>query len=208
MTTTEEPLTRAEAKAEAAAAKARAKAMRPWFKKKRFILPLALVVIIVLAVSAGGGGTKEEDDSSSSADRPATSSTGSQDVYQVGQVAHTGDFDVTVHAVEDPLVPTNEFESASAGNRLVAVEVEVTNTGDERQTISTLMGAELIDSQNRPWNITIAATDRPQLDGEVVPGASRRGWIAFEVANDSEDLKIRIKGNLTAQGSLFDLDGK
>ena len=47
------------AKAEAAAAKAYAKAQRPWFKKKRFILPLAFVAIMIVAgVSGGGDDTK------------------------------------------------------------------------------------------------------------------------------------------------------
>jgi hypothetical protein len=52
------------ARADAKAEKARAKAMRPWFKKKRFILPLALVVVIVIAVIASAGGSKKSNTSS------------------------------------------------------------------------------------------------------------------------------------------------
>ncbi|MDP1792575.1 MAG: DUF4352 domain-containing protein [Acidimicrobiales bacterium] len=44
-----------DAKAQAKASKAQAKAMRPWFKKKRFILG-GLLAIIVIAAAAGGGG--------------------------------------------------------------------------------------------------------------------------------------------------------
>ncbi len=48
------------AKADARAEKARAKAMRPWFKKKRFIIPLALVALgIIASVGSSGGGTKD-----------------------------------------------------------------------------------------------------------------------------------------------------
>ena len=42
-----------QAKAEVKAAQAKAKAMRPWYKKKRIMLPLILVVFI--AFTAGGG---------------------------------------------------------------------------------------------------------------------------------------------------------
>jgi hypothetical protein len=44
------------ARAEAKAAKARAKAIRPWYKRKRFIFSgiIVLVIIIIVAVSAGG----------------------------------------------------------------------------------------------------------------------------------------------------------
>lgn len=140
-------------------------------------------------------------------DEPAVSSgdDGEQDVFAVGQTAHTGDFDVTLHTVTDPFTPASQFERPQANNRFVAVEVEVTNTSDENQVMSTLAGAELTDSQNRGWNIAIAGTDLPQLDGQVPPGDARRGWVVFEVAQDATDLRLRIKGNLTATGSLFDL---
>lgn len=46
-----------DARAEAAAAKARAKALRPWYRKKRYwllsVLALVIVIIIAVAVSAG-----------------------------------------------------------------------------------------------------------------------------------------------------------
>jgi hypothetical protein len=42
-------------KAQAAADKAYRKASRPWFKKKRFILPLVLVLIMIVSSIANGG---------------------------------------------------------------------------------------------------------------------------------------------------------
>jgi hypothetical protein len=44
-----------DAKAEAKATKARAKAMRPWFKKKRIMIPLGFVVLAAIGAAAGGG---------------------------------------------------------------------------------------------------------------------------------------------------------
>lgn len=49
-------------KAAAKAAKAYAKATRPWFKKKRFIIPIALVVVGIISTATGGGGTSEPTD--------------------------------------------------------------------------------------------------------------------------------------------------
>jgi len=43
------------ARAELAAAKAKSKAMRPWYAKKRFILPLGLFVIFTISNSLNGG---------------------------------------------------------------------------------------------------------------------------------------------------------
>ncbi len=56
------------AKADAKAAKARQKAMRPWFKKKRFILPLVLVAIMVMGGLASGGGSDDTTDVASNDD--------------------------------------------------------------------------------------------------------------------------------------------
>ena len=50
-----------------------------------------------------------------------------------------------------------------------------------------------------------SATDLPQLDGEVGPGEARRGGIVFEVTPDATGLRLRLKGGVTATGSLFEL---
>jgi hypothetical protein len=50
-----------DARAQAMAEKAYRKAQRPWFKKKRVIVPLALVVIIGIGSVAGGGGEDAPD---------------------------------------------------------------------------------------------------------------------------------------------------
>lgn len=196
------PMDRREARAAVRAERARAKALRPWYAKKRWWLAGGLVVLIAVLAIAGSGG----DDGDTAGEDPAAGATeGGQEVYAVGQTAHTGDFDVTVHQVQDPFTPTNQFESPRAGHRFVAVEVEVRNTGTERAPMSTLLGAEVTDSMNRPWNVALAGLDLPHLDGEVGPGEARRGWMVFEVAQDATGLRLRLKGNLTATGSLFAL---
>lgn len=49
------PEAKRDGKAQAAAEKAYRKASRPWFKKKRFILPLILVLIFIISSIANGG---------------------------------------------------------------------------------------------------------------------------------------------------------
>ncbi len=134
---------------------------------------------------------------------PPDDESGDSDDYAVGETGHTGDFDVTLHAVEDPLQPANEFDQPTPGNRLVGVEVTLTNTGDDPQTFSSLLAAELTDSLSRPWTVALAGLDRPQVDGDVPPGESRRGWMTFDVAEDADALRLRVKGNLTAEGAVF-----
>lgn len=68
------------AKADAKAAKAAAKAMRPWFKKKRFMIPLG---VFGLSVAAGLAGSGE--------DTPTTVSAGSDDTVAATAPAPTTD---------------------------------------------------------------------------------------------------------------------
>jgi Domain of unknown function (DUF4352) len=214
----QQPTDPRERRAAQKAERARAKAMRPWYRKKRWWILGGLVVIIVIAIAAGSGGdddetntaetdTTEADTETTAAETETTEPPAEegQDVFAIGETAHTGDFDVTVHTVEDPLA-TSEFETPAAGNRFVGVEATVTNTSDEPLPFSTLAGMELFDQLDRPWSVTIAGTDRPQLDAPTVaPGEARRGWVVFEVPPDATELTLRVKGNLTATGSLFDL---
>jgi hypothetical protein len=178
--------------------------MRPWYAKKRWWLAGAVVVIIVIAVATGGGEDKDDDGGS---DEPAAASDGDVEVFALGQTAHTGDFDVTVHAATDPFTPSNTAEPApQPGNRYVAVDVTMANTSDEPLTVSTLAMVELVDSSDRAWPVTVAGVDLPQLEAiNVGPGQARRGWVVFEVGADATDLRVRMKGNLTATGSLFQL---
>lgn len=62
------PDAKRDGKAQAVAEKAYRKALRPWFKKKRFILPLALVLLIIISSIANGG---KKDDTTAAA-TPAT----------------------------------------------------------------------------------------------------------------------------------------
>lgn len=48
-----------QAKAELAAAKAKANALRPWYQKKRFIIPIVFVVILVFSNALNPGGPSE-----------------------------------------------------------------------------------------------------------------------------------------------------
>lgn len=197
---TPEPAGHKEVRATAKAEKARAKAMRPWFKKKRF-WALGIVAIIIIAAVAGSAGSKDKDkDTSSGGSTPSA-----QTALAVGQTGHTGDLDITLNTVNDPFTPTNSFEKPGDGKRFVAVEVTAKNNSDKPLAFSSLIGVEVTDSEGRPWNIAIAGTDKPQLDGTVQPGEPRRGWMVFEVDQASSGLRLRVKGNLTATGVVFAL---
>jgi hypothetical protein len=197
---------RAEARADAKAAAARAKALRPWYRKKRFMIPLVLLVIVVVAMAAGGGG--DEDDGGS--DSPSTAADGGDsrqgdELLAVGGTGTTSGFEVTLLTVEHPF-QVGEFEPGpDSGRRLIGVELSIRNTTDERKTMSSLLGLEISDDTGQRFDITIRGVDRPQIDGEAAPGETIRGWAVFEVPDTSTGLELEVRGSLTASGIRFDL---
>lgn len=150
--------------------------------------------------------TEEATTTTTEEETTTTAAAPTQDVYAVGETAHTGVFDVTVHTVVSPWESGNQFEVPQPGHHFVAVEASLVNVdGSELETWSSLLGAEITDSLGRPWDIAFAGYELPTLDGDVGLGMTRRGWVVFEVADDAAGLLLRLSGNLTATGSLFDL---
>jgi hypothetical protein len=123
--------------------------------------------------------------------------------HEVGAAAETGELLVTVLTVEDPMASTNEFDTAGPGNRYVAVELDIENPTAQERSLSTLLSAEVIDSQGRSWRVVLSGVDRPQLDGRVAAGETRRGWLIFETAADATGLVLVVRGEVTDDGAVF-----
>lgn len=136
-------------------------------------------------------------DSDSSAD---TASTETSEVeataFLVGDLVSLGDWQLKVHEVIDPFESTNEFFEPDEGNRWVAVDVEVTNTSSEPTSVSSLMCFELMDGDNRAYDVTITGESTSSMDGDVAPGGSRRGTVEFEVPNGADELALNFNCEL------------
>lgn len=184
-------------------------------KKKRRWPWVLLAIVVLLVVGAAIAGTADEQDAQQSstandqaapaveADPAATSDAAGS--LTVGSTDDTSGFDVTLLQLVDPWTSTNQFESPDAGNRFIAVELNMVNTTDEIRPFSTLLGMEVIDSLGQRWNPAFAGFDLPQLDGDVNPGSNIRGWQVFEVPADSTGLRLKVAGSLTASGIEFQL---
>lgn len=59
------PSAKKNAKADLESAKAKAKALRPWFQKKRFIIPIAFAAIMVISIASNSGGSNTAQTGSS-----------------------------------------------------------------------------------------------------------------------------------------------
>jgi len=200
------------ARADSKAEKAREKAMRPWFKKKRFIIPLVLVVIIIIAAIAGGGGDdatkvgtagdvpRSEGSPTTASAAGAGQSAGS--TFKVGEVVRKGSLDATVLS-SAPFTSTNQFAKPAAGKQFYAVELSLKNTGTKPATLSSLLQFKLRDSSNAQYDVAFTVGKEPKFpEGELTGGTTNRGFVTFEIPTGATGLQFVFDANIFGGGRI------
>ncbi len=169
---------------------------------------MTLLFIVMFAVA--GNAVNEVADSLAVTDNasPGLASGPTKASYDVGDTADTGGFSVTVYGFKNPQPPASEFLTARPGMHYVSVDVQMTNKDPkEQESFSSMLGFHLIDAQNRQYNEDFmdAGLTPGAPGGEIAAGQSVRGFVAFEVPDGTSGLKLRVQGNLTAAGAVFNL---
>jgi hypothetical protein len=139
------PMSAKEAHAEARAAKARAKAMRPWYRKKRFIFALLIVVVIGIVIAASAG----SKDSSGTSSGGVTKGIGSADASADVSGATLGQPD-------------------AVGFR--AVTLTVTNHSSKRSNYLIQMSIESVDGKTQ-YDTSMAVVNNLEAGQTTTPSA-------------------------------------
>jgi hypothetical protein len=166
--------------------------------------------ISLVAVGCGSSTKKSaspptSSGSTSSTARSATTAKSASAPYKVGDTAKTSGWEVTVFGVKDPWTSTNSYETPTAGDRYVQVDVQVHNTRSSQQTWSSLAGFKLLDSLNRSYTEAITSAQPGPPDGQVAGGESLRGFVTYQVPTDATGLIFVAQGSFTAAGAKFAL---
>lgn len=197
-----QPPSAREARANAKAEKARAKALRPWYKKKRFLIPLGLVLVLVIVAVAGGGGDEDEGSETPAAARDDNATAGAGDdgaspdaeeqtdtrnlsLYperpdrqdedheaEVGQGVRLSGYTASVTGAE---ISTEEF----LGEQLT-VFVTVENRDDSAQPYN-LFDWRIQTENGQVLDPTINFRDDDLGSGDLVSGGTVSGTVAFDV---------------------------
>lgn len=195
-------------KAEAKAAKAAAKALRPWFKKKRYVIPLGFLVLIAVSQATGGG---QDTNTVTPGDTPsATATNPTQEEEQefdgaVGAKVADGQFSFVVSGIECGLKEVgNEFLSQKAQGEYCVLAVKVTNIGDEPQYLFA-DNQYLYDQKGRKFSADTTASIYSGQDGdvwmsEINPGNSIKGYIFFDVPKGTKLSHVELHDSAFSLG--------
>ena len=172
---TQPPATPQEAKARAKAEKAYRKASRPFYKKKRVLIPLALVVLIGIVVSTSGGGGDDDPDTVAA----ATSCEGkTYPDQQASDICADGSNAVVF---EDVTVTAQPFETQddSFGGKALCSAVSILNTSDESQDYN------VFDFKVQTPSGDVASTGVANFagtlnSGAIIKGATKEGLVCTD----------------------------
>lgn len=180
-------------KAQAAADKAYRKATRPWFKKKRFILPLILVALIIISSVANGGNKgAEEAGSGAPADAPAPAGEAPAE-KKPAAAAFPGakDSDVVGKAGASLKIGEATVTSAplAAGDatlgKTVCTAVKLNNGSDETIAFN-IFDWKLQSPSGTILNSGFAGSNSMLSSGEIAPGGSASGDVCFDNKRDEK----------------------
>lgn len=194
---------------------------RRW-KTWQAIVAAAVALVVGIAIGAATNSTTSEKKTDTVVASPTSTSTSSTVTvtpptttvtqqpsgdYKVGDTANTSDLQAKVYGFRDPQPPVDSFNTPTAGDHFVSVDVQITNPGSSQQRFSSLLGFHLLDSQNRQYDedLTSAGMSPGAPDGELAAGQSIRGFVVFEVPDGSTGLRFRVQGSITAAGAVFRL---
>ncbi|MGP4095486.1 DUF4352 domain-containing protein [Nonomuraea sp. KM90] len=101
---------------------------------------------------------------------------------------------VTVTRVVDPATG-EQFSKPQTGNRLVAIELTLTNAGEAVYSDSPTNGAMLIDGEGQQYRTSFQTVQEGQSFGgsaTINKGDSRKGVIVFEVPDGAKLAKLQF----------------
>jgi hypothetical protein len=207
-----------DAKAQAKAAKAYAKAQRPFYKKKRFIIPGGFVALMVIIAMSSGGGSEEpaasaEDTSTAAvADSAETEGASEADAAEAEDATpglntpvRDGKFEFTVKSFEcgeDKI--GSGFMAEKAQGQFCVARVKVSNIGDESQMFDGT-SQYLYDQDGREFTAsTEAAMVLPASQSfleDINPGNTVSGKVVWDVpASGFEATELKLHDSMFSDG--------
>jgi hypothetical protein len=203
------------AKAHASAEKAYAKASCPWYRKKRFIIPLALVGLAIVAAALSSGG--DMDVAGSGADDTAQQDTGGSGddgeatITGIGSLARDGKFEFTVSGIECGAATVgDDVFSEEAQGHFCLLDVRVENIGDEAASFFA-DNQYLLGDEGTQYSASLEATFANNTGGdevftEINPGNAIEGTVVFDVPTSAAITRAELHDSAFSGGVVVTLE--
>jgi hypothetical protein len=194
------PQTPQDAKARAKAEKAYRKAQRPFWKKKRFILPaLFLLLIVVIAATAGGGdktGSTAGAGAGSAAGGAASGGTACAEDYadtQPKDVCADANGTVTLQGLTVTATPLKSTDNGIGGKSLCS-EISLKNNSDESKDYN-VFDFKIQTPSGDVSSMSSAGIGSSLNSGTLVAGGTKSGKVCRDDATEKGQYVVIYKPN-------------
>ena len=183
--------------AQANAESARRKSIRPWFKKTRFLLPLAVILAILIIVAVNS--SRHTATVTSPPKAKAAVAAG------IGTRVRDGTFEFVVTGVEHPgkTFTGKVGETLTAKGEFVIVRVDVTNVGNQEQRLGC--SCQILFNKKgqeiTPSPAILRTKDALKYVALISPGDTVKGAaVLFDVAPGTTLLNIELHASPSSPG--------
>lgn len=173
---------------------------RDWYKKKRFVIPMALLVLVIGAAAMSGG----EDGSTTAGNAGSTGESAEEDEaadgdsgpgsegspVAVGETFSLKGTSYTVESAETAATLGDQFFEETAGGVYVVVELTIENTRDETRTFLA-DSAKFIGSNGKSYSTdsdgtfaAIGSDGEALIFEEMQPDLAKTGLLVFDVPEE------------------------
>jgi hypothetical protein len=197
--------------AAARSTEAQRKASRPWFRRKRFLLPLALIVLVVVIQAAYGGSDRWPFDTAKSGSQPTvTSNAQPAPDAKIGSTVRDGTFEFVVTGIQHPgkTLAGKVGKTLTAQGEFVIVRVDVTNIGKVAQSADCRCQLLVIDKGQKlqPSPAVLSTKEALKFVTLIEPGTTVKGvLILFDVAPGTKVTHIELHDSASTQGATVKL---
>lgn len=165
---------------------------------------LIFTIIFVISLAAGGALFSQVAQELQVIQRNQQELLDAKKDFNKGETATFGDLTVKVVNVQRGFVPENEFLRASEGQQLVAVNLDITYTGESSDYVSPYDFTLVADGVGQTPSF---ADKEPALKGgDVQSGGNVTGNVVFEVPANAGTLKLQYATYVGAERVVYSLE--
>ncbi|MEO8555029.1 MAG: DUF4352 domain-containing protein [Actinomycetota bacterium] len=184
-------------------------ATRPWFRRKRVILPLVLIVIVAVLQVANGAGETGAPDTAIGAS-PPTAHGAPAIVAHIGVKVHDGNSDFVVTGVEHPgkTLAGKAGKTLTARGEFVVVRVDITNIGTVPQSPDCSCQLLINDKawEFEPSPSILSTKEALKFVQRINPGETVKDVILlFDLAPGTEACCIELHDSQSSPGVMVKL---
>ncbi|KGP92403.1 hypothetical protein N780_01950 [Pontibacillus chungwhensis BH030062] len=160
-------------------------------KKKKIwlIISLTITVVIIGACAQSEAKNSSEEKVYKSIQNDTNSSKNTSETTYKGETIKQGDLKLTLHSVRE----TSKGAMEPENDKFIIADITIENTGDKVKHVSVLMNFDMYNDEGDKQKHTVSPQTDGEAEGELPPGGSLNGEIAFDVEEaDSYELMFKL----------------